>query len=710
MTTIIGPHASISKGILNAIKYAESIQGNTLQIFLGSNQSTSLKMKTKITEEEIEEVRKYLKDNKIILVIHTVYLLNFCNHPPSSSQIKYALDNLIFDIELTARLGGIGCVLHLGYRKELDETIAYKNMVNNVKYAIDETNKKKINRNVKIILETPAGKGSQIGTTLEEFARLWNMFPKSYIDKRLGICVDTAHIFSSGRDISNVAGVKEYFRDFERLIGKKHLTLFHINDSKATCNSRKDLHEGIGDGYIFGKGNGSLLALKEIWKYAHKNRIPMVLETHSGGGPNMPKDNGLYQQEVELFRAWEKGLKPEKTFKLNHKKTLKKTINKTTKKSTKKSKTKQSPQNYKKYTNNKRIVKIFTELSDIYDLSSNNIRRNAYQKAIYYIKRHPQEIKNGEDLNHINGIGKKMIQKMNEIISTKNLKLLEELKTNLNLNPNTKNNQVKRSKQKQNQKQKLELEDVLGIGRKKAEELRDKHNITRVSQLKKKLSQNVKDSSKNTIKLTKQQEIGLQLHNQLKKKVSKGEAIKITNKIKKSISKNLKNLLKDSSLPSKVKINIELAGSLSQENNIKESKDIDILITVDDIKLNSKEKIEKSSLLPNIIKLLEQDKIISHTITVGGTKFLGICKLDPENGLNRHLDIRLVNKGSYIFAKIYYTSGREFNKIMRSIAKKKGYKLNEWGLFKDDKKIIINSERELFNFLEMDYIELQDRR
>ena len=89
MTTIIGPHASIGKGILNAIKYAESIQGNTLQIFLGSNQSTSLKMKTKITEEEIEEVRQYLKDNKIILVIHTVYLLNFCNHPEMiSTQVE----------------------------------------------------------------------------------------------------------------------------------------------------------------------------------------------------------------------------------------------------------------------------------------------------------------------------------------------------------------------------------------------------------------------------------------------------------------------------------------------------------------------------------------------------------------------------------------------------------------------------------------------
>ena len=132
------------------------------------------------------------------------------------------------------------------------------------------------------------------------------MFPKSYLNsKRLGVCVDTAHIFSSGRDISNVIGVKKYFKDFEKLIGKKHLTLFHINDSKATCNSRKDLHEGIGDGYIFGKENGSLLALKEIWKYAHKNRIPMV-EKHIVEEDQICQDNGLYQQEVELFRDWEK--------------------------------------------------------------------------------------------------------------------------------------------------------------------------------------------------------------------------------------------------------------------------------------------------------------------------------------------------------------------------------------------------------------------
>jgi Endonuclease IV len=170
----IGCHASISKGILNAIKYVEDIDGNCLQIFLGSNQSTSLNRKTKVSEYDILEINKYVKEKNIKLFIHTVYLLNFCNFPPDNKQIQYALDNLIFDLNLTEKLGGLGCVLHIGYQKDLEESIAYHNMVENVKYAIDQTKGLK----VKILLETPAGKGSQICTSLDEFVKLWKMFPK----------------------------------------------------------------------------------------------------------------------------------------------------------------------------------------------------------------------------------------------------------------------------------------------------------------------------------------------------------------------------------------------------------------------------------------------------------------------------------------------------------------------------------------------------
>ena len=499
MKALIGAHASISKGILNSIKYIESIGGNCLQIFLGSNQSTSLKMKTKITDKQINEVRRYLKEKNIILVIHTVYLLNFCNHPPTNKQIKYALDNLIFDLELTGKLGGIGCVLHIGYKKELNENEAYKNMVNNVKYAIDITQKDIQTKKVKIILETPAGKGSQIGTTLEEFTKMWNMFPKSYINSgRLGICVDTAHIFSSGRAINNVKGTKKYLSDFNKLIGKKHIILFHINDSKAVCNSRKDLHEGLGEGYIYGKDKGgTLLALKEIWKYASKNKIPMILETHGGGGINTPKDNGRYEQEIQLFRKWDNGRDAEKSFKLTNLK-IKSKSTKSTKstksnnysKENKKSSSKQNqqnqninykktkyPLNYKTYSINKKIVKIFTELADIYDSSCNNIRRNAYQKAVYKLKRYPKKITESNKLLEIDGIGKKMVMKIEEILNTGHLKLLDDFK---------KDNKIKSINKK------LELERILGIGRQKAIILKEKYGIQTISQLKKRLGSKTK--------------------------------------------------------------------------------------------------------------------------------------------------------------------------------------------------------------------------
>ena len=164
--------------------------------------------------------------------------------------------------------------------------------------------------------------------------------------------------------------------------------------------------------------------------------------------------------------------------------------------------------------------------------------------------------------------------------------------------------------------------------------MRDKYQITKVSQLKKILSQknkdNLKSSLKNSIKLTKQQEIGLELHSQLKK-VSKDEAIKITTKIKTIISKNIKDITK-----TKTKLNIELAGSLNKDNNIKQSKDIDILITVDDTQLDSKDLIENSNLLHNIVKILENNKIITHTITLGNTKFLGVCRLNDKRSIHRH--------------------------------------------------------------------------
>ena len=609
--TYIGCHASISKGILNAIKYVEDIDGNCLQIFLGSNQSTSLNRKTKVTEEQILEINKYVKDKKIKLFIHTVYLLNFCNFPPDNKQIQYALDNLIFDLKLTEKLGGLGCVLHIGYQKDLEESIAYYNMVENVKYAIEKTKDLK----VKILLETPAGKGSQICTKLDEFVRLWDMFPKKYLS-RLGTCIDTAHIFSSGRCISSVEEIRKYLKDFDKKIGIKYLDLFHINDSKAICNSRKDLHEGIGEGYIYKKElGGDLNALKEIWKFSKKNKIPMVLETHSGGYYNSEKDNGMYSQEIKLFRDWDNNLNPKFKLKpgmylLKSKKTIKKSKN-----------------NFK---NNKLIIEIFNKLVKYYKDNNDRIRSNSYETVVNEIKKLDKDITNVKDVENIKGFGKKMLSKIEEIIKTKKLKFLEGLELdNSNLNK------------------------VLGIGAEKKKSLKKK-KINTIDNLVK----NIDNAN-----LNYQQKIGLEYHKELEQKISRKDALLLKNKIKK--------VLEDYDCL------VEIAGSFS-DKKVKESKDIDILITSNKIIKKDKLLKSKNNLLKEIINVLKEKNIITHVFSLGKTKFLGLCVFKK---IHRHLDIRLINKESYIFGKLYYTSGKIFNKMIRSEAKKKGYKLNEYGFF-----------------------------
>ena len=680
MKSLIGPHASISKGILNAIKYAEDIGGNTLQIFLGSNQSTSLKMKTKVSDEEIVAINTHLKSTKTVLVIHTVYLLNFCNHPPSNSAIKYALDNLIFDIKLTARLGGIGCVLHIGYKKELDEDLAYNNMVENVKYAIDKT---KDCPSVKIILETPAGKGSQIGTSLEEFTRIWKAFPKSY-HSRLGTCVDTAHIFSSGRDISSIEGTKKYFADFDKQIGLKYLTLFHINDSKALCNSRKDQHEGIGDGHIYDKDKGGdLLALKEIHTVSLKHNIPMVLETHSGGYYDAPKDMGKYAQEIALFRGWDNNNPIHADFKLIEKpipkppatpKTTKTTPKKTKKKTPpkkEKSSKKKSPSNqlYKKYTINLKIVEIFQELSHFYEMEKNSIRRNAYDKAVYQLKRYPNEITAGKEVLPLPNVGKKMVEKIDEIISTNELQTLNKLREQYKSSSTTTTTTITKDKDKDKYKYKDNISNILGFGIKKADEIKKKFKLETLNDL----ENYIEKHGKEELNLTTQQSIGMEHHKDLMTKIPRSEATKLFNKIEKAINKSDNKEIKENDLV------LELAGSFASSYT-KESKDIDILIVTN--KYKSKSSLEKSDILSLIVEELIKNYLVVSYLSTGSTKFLGLIQLTSKSKV-RHLDMRIVTPQSYIYSNLYYTSGATFNKMMREKAKKANLKLNEWVFMKE---------------------------
>ena len=293
---LIGCHINNPKSILNALNITVKSGGNILQIFLGDNVLTTLSKKIKLSPSEIKEIKSYMKINDIKLVVHSILSLNFCKDP-FYKRNTWGVENLIYDLNLCAKLGGIGCVIHLGtyQTKNRKMDMSYeectKNFVNSIKYVLDNTTKGKI------IIETSVNKDGGLAGTLEGLAELFAKIPPSY-KKRVGICIDTAHIFLGGYDIRDGVIIKKYFRDFDLLIGMKYLTLVHINDSEKELGSKVDRHAPLGEGYIFSnKLGGNMDSLKLIMAILKKNNIPMVLETRSH---NFSREINLLHKMEEL--------------------------------------------------------------------------------------------------------------------------------------------------------------------------------------------------------------------------------------------------------------------------------------------------------------------------------------------------------------------------------------------------------------------------
>lgn len=129
---------------------------------------------------------------------------------------------------------------------------------------------------VKILLETSTGQGTEIAYKLDDLAFIYRRFSKhknNNIVERFGICLDTCHIFSAGYNLQNKESREIFFDNFNELIGLNHIKLIHLNDSHVPCGANVDRHENIGKGYI---GKKPLLIISKLFKKLH---IPIILET-----------------------------------------------------------------------------------------------------------------------------------------------------------------------------------------------------------------------------------------------------------------------------------------------------------------------------------------------------------------------------------------------------------------------------------------------
>lgn len=263
---LLGAHISIAGGPEQAIYRGESIGCTAIQIFTKSNRQWSSKP---FSQEEIDAFKKAWKNSSIkSVVVHAAYLINLAS--PQSDTVTKSVQALVDELYRCEQLGIPYLVLHPGSHGDLSEKRALDQINQNLDTIFDHTPGATM-----ILLETMAGQGTNICYRLEQIAHLYHT---SHHKERLGICLDTCHLFAAGYDIRTPNTYETFLRTFQSSIGDLELIrVIHINDSKKALGSRIDRHEDIGKGML---GLEPFRLLCTDQRFAH---VPKILETPKKG-------------------------------------------------------------------------------------------------------------------------------------------------------------------------------------------------------------------------------------------------------------------------------------------------------------------------------------------------------------------------------------------------------------------------------------------
>ena len=269
----IGCHLSSSKGYLDMAKTAVSINANTFQFFTRNPRGGAAKP---IDEADIKAFLQYSKENGIEKILaHAPYTLNACSADESIRE--FALNTMIDDIRRMEYTPGQYYNFHPGSHVKQGADVGIKLIaehLNKVLYPEMTTT---------VLLETMSGKGSEVGRSFEEIKEI---IDRTELDDKLGVCLDTCHVYDAGYDI--VADIDGVLDEFDRVIGIDRLKAIHINDSKNPFASHKDRHEKIGDGFIGTEAMGRII------NHPMLRDLPFYLET--------PNELDGYKREIEILR------------------------------------------------------------------------------------------------------------------------------------------------------------------------------------------------------------------------------------------------------------------------------------------------------------------------------------------------------------------------------------------------------------------------
>ena len=256
-----GFHISIAGGFSKVVERAKVRGCETIQFFSRNPRGWRY---DPLNKKEVEDFRSSVKSSDLFpIFLHLPYLPNIASR--ESKFYDRSIDSIVEDLKRAEEVGAQYLIIHIGHRLESSEDQA----VDAVSHGMDQAFER-VKNAVILLLENTAGQGTEIGYN---FVQLRRIIDGVHEKERVGICLDTAHSFEAGYDLSGKDGIERTLESFDRTIGLKRLHLLHLNDSKTPLGSRKDRHWHIGEGYVGREGFRSLINHPQL------KGLPGIMET-----------------------------------------------------------------------------------------------------------------------------------------------------------------------------------------------------------------------------------------------------------------------------------------------------------------------------------------------------------------------------------------------------------------------------------------------
>lgn len=275
---LLGAHVSIAGGIFNAPIRGKELGCSAIQIFTKNQRQWK---HSPLTEVQVEQYKDELTKSGIeSVIVHDSYLINLCS--PDKNNLHKSRESFILELDRCQALGIAGLVFHPGAHKDLGEKQGLSLIAESINIGLE----KFLEIDTKLLLETTAGQGTSLGHSFEQLGQI---IQKIEAKDKVGVCIDTCHIFTAGYDIRTQESYQATFEIFDKIIGLNRLGALHLNDSKKELGSRVDRHERIG------QGNIGLEAFRLIMNDKRFQNVPKILE--------IPGGDDCYKQDIALLKS-----------------------------------------------------------------------------------------------------------------------------------------------------------------------------------------------------------------------------------------------------------------------------------------------------------------------------------------------------------------------------------------------------------------------